>query len=396
MTNLDTYFLFLVAIFAGWLFGRLSLFSVNRKKAVKGNLFEDYFVGLNYLLNDEPDEAIDTFIHALEINSETIETHLALGALLRRRGKVDKAINIHQALLARPGLTAEFSDSTRLQLSLNYVAAGLLDRAERLLNELLHEGGEAKWEALQHLVTIYQTEKEWEKAIAVSEQLLGKAANRKNQQIRGAAAHYCCELAEQLLSRDQQSRAREQIKRAFTFDRLSVRASLLLARLEKLSANPKAAIKELTNIVSNHPEFNTQTLPLLEECYLKAKLATGYEKKLEKILRDSQDINIALAYAEQLKIRQGDEEAISFLNTFLETRSSISGVLGLLQLYMPRFDEDVSDKFGVLRSELEQLKTNAAAYQCNHCGFEVKTPHWMCPSCRNWDTVKPASDGSGR
>ena len=231
MSNLDTYFLFLVAIIAGWLFGRVNLFGRKPKKTVNGNLFEDYFVGLNYLLNDEPDEAIDTFINALEINSETIETHLALGALLRRRGKVDKAINVHQALLARPGLSKEFSDSTRLQLSLNYIAAGLLDRAERLSNELLVENSPAKWAALEQLITIYQTEKEWEKAIEASEALLRNPANKKDDRKKGAAAHYCCELAEQQLQANQQNKAREQIKRAFGFDRHSIRAALLLARL---------------------------------------------------------------------------------------------------------------------------------------------------------------------
>ena len=137
MESLSFYVLLLIAIIAGWLLAKLGSSTAPRAKASNPNLFQDYFVGLNYLLNDEPDEAIDTFIKALEINSETIETHLALGALLRRRGKVDKAINVHQALLARPNLERDFCNSVRLQLALNYIAAGLLDRAERLLKEVL-------------------------------------------------------------------------------------------------------------------------------------------------------------------------------------------------------------------------------------------------------------------
>ena len=395
MANLDTYFLFLVAIIAGWLFGRVNLFGRKPKKTVNGNLFEDYFVGLNYLLNDEPDEAIDTFINALEINSETIETHLALGALLRRRGKVDKAINVHQALLARPGLSKEFSDSTRLQLSLNYIAAGLLDRAERLSNELLVENSPAKWAALEQLITIYQTEKEWEKAIEASEALLRNPANKKDDRKKGAAAHYCCELAEQQLQANQQNKAREQIKRAFGFDRHSIRAALLLARLEQLSGNQKAAIKELSKIIGSHPEFIPQTLPLLHGCYKESKSSEDYEKKLEKILGACQDITVALAYAEQLKHNHNDDKAIQFLNSFLESRSSISGVLELLQLYMPGFDDKVSQKFDSLKTQLEELILNTAAFRCNHCGYELKTPHWMCPSCKNWDRVKPITEGNG-
>ncbi len=394
MENLDTYFLFLVAIIAGWLFGHFSLFTNKAKTAVRGNLFQDYFVGLNYLLNDEPDEAIDTFIHALEINSETIETHLALGALLRRRGKVDKAINVHQALLARPGLSQGFSDSVRLQLSLNYIAAGLLDRAERLSNELLLENSPAKWDALEQLITIYETEKEWEKAIESCEALLKNPANKKDENKKAVAAHYCCELAERHLEDGKQNLAREQIKRAFGFNRHSIRAALLLAHLELLSDNQKAAIKELTRIIGSHPEFISQVLPLLHECYKDSANpgvydSAAYENKLRKILDTGQDINIALAYAEQLKINHGDEKAIGFLNDFLESRKSLSGVLGLLQLYMPGLDDNVSRKFDMLNSQLQDLILNTAAFRCNHCGYELKTPHWMCPGCKNWDKVKP-------
>ena len=172
MESLTFYLLLLIATIAGWLFARLGSSKPARVKASSSDLFQDYFVGLNYLLNDEPDEAIDAFIEALEINSQTIESHLALGALLRRRGKVDKAINVHQALLAKPNLERDLSNLIRLQLALNYIAAGMLDRAERLLKEILDEGGEAKWDALRQLITIYQTEKEWENAIDCSSQLL--------------------------------------------------------------------------------------------------------------------------------------------------------------------------------------------------------------------------------
>ena len=229
MESFWIYFLLLIAVMAGWILGRLSAPRSFAKDRATNDMFADYFVGLNYLLNDEPDEAIDTFIKALETNNDTVETHLALGALLRRRGKVDKAIKVHQALLARPGLDKAFTDSTRLQLSIDYISAGLLDRAERLLKEILSEGSNAKWEALRHLITIYQREKEWGKAIDCSTQLLTNNNHKRDIEIRAAAAHYCCELAEQNLISAQNSNAKDEIKRAFAFDRKNVRASLLLS-----------------------------------------------------------------------------------------------------------------------------------------------------------------------
>ena len=124
MAYIDIYILLVFAIAAGWAAGRISVSSRKQQSVETNEIFADYFVGLNYLLNEEPDEAIDTFIRALEINSETVETHLALGALLRRRGKVDKAIKIHQSLLARQELDKSFSDSARLQLAIDYISAG--------------------------------------------------------------------------------------------------------------------------------------------------------------------------------------------------------------------------------------------------------------------------------
>ena len=191
MESLVIYFVLLLAIAFGWVLGRLTAGNKKVQILETKDIFQDYFVGLNYLLNDEPDEAIDTFIKALEINSETFETHLALGALLRRRGKVDKAIKVHQTLLARPGLERNISDSTRLQLAVDYIYAGLLDRAEGLLNDILTEDSPAKWDALRHLITIYQTEKEWEKAIECSTILLRNSSYKKETELRSAAAHNC-------------------------------------------------------------------------------------------------------------------------------------------------------------------------------------------------------------
>ena len=145
------YILLLVALAAGWALAQVSLKSKYRSNRSVNDFYNDYFVGLNYLLGDEPDEAIDTFISALEINDDTVETHLALGTLLRRRGKVDKAIKVHQSLLARSDLVREFSDLVQLELSNDYISAGLLDRAEHLAQELLRESDGVRPDALLQL-----------------------------------------------------------------------------------------------------------------------------------------------------------------------------------------------------------------------------------------------------
>jgi len=392
MESLTFYLLLLTAIIAGWLLGRLVPSKSTHTKTSNSDLSQDYFVGLNYLLNDEPDEAIDTFIKALEINSETIETHLALGALLRRRGKVDKAINVHQALLARPNLERDFSNSVRLQLALNYIAAGLLDRAERLLKEILDDGGEVKWDALRQLITIYQTEKEWENAIACSSALLKNARFRKDPILLGAAAHYCCEIAQQHLFNNQDAHARSEIKRAFTFERKSIRAMLLLADIEQRKGNYKAAIKELLRVRAAKPQFISQLLEPLASCYKSLGSRVDFEKLLRAMVLEDSSTEAALMLVKITSGKSGNVEAITLLREHLEHSPSSSALIELLGLQLDGVDENVANSLESLLNIVKTQAQGSSEYSCHHCGFETKSFFWMCPSCKQWDNIRPINE----
>ena len=395
MEYIGIYILLLFAIATGWVIGRISASSRKKRSFETNEIFTDYFVGLNYLLNDEPDEAIDTFIRALEINSETVETHLALGALLRRRGKVDKAIKIHQNLLARQELHKSFSDSTRLQLAIDYISAGLLDRAERLLNEILKNSAAIKWDALRYLITIYQTEKEWVKAISCSSELLKNPIYKKDQDIRAAAAHYCCELAEKLLCEEKGVGTKELIKKAFAFDKNNVRATLLLARTEQSLGNYKSAIKELVRVRTNNPEFISQVLGPLAECYEQIHNLMEYEKLLINTLPEEPDVSVVISLSGLVKKRSGDEAAISFLNDYLVRKPSLTGLVELLKLQIPKTDAAMSSNLNLLQQMLNKLVNKKATYQCHHCGYQARSLYWLCPSCQKWDKIKPILEAGG-
>ncbi|MFT4861022.1 MAG: lipopolysaccharide biosynthesis regulator YciM [Pseudohongiellaceae bacterium] len=391
MSGFSIYIFLLIAVAAGWLLGRITA-PRNRHKSNSNAFYQDYFVGLNYLLNDEPDEAIDTFIKSLEVNSETIETHLALGALLRRRGKVDKAIQVHQSLLARPSLDQSVIDSTRIQLATDYIASGLLDRAERLLDEILSEDSPAQFKALKLLIRVYQTEKEWEKAIDCSRRLLKHTVYKKDMEIRSAAAHYCCELAENMIAQEQYRSARDHIKRAFSFDRKNVRASFILAAIEQTLGNYKAAIAELVRIRSITPEFVSQTLGPLAECFEQLQNLPEYEKLLKASLPDEPDVSVVLALSELVKKRSGDDAAISFLNEYLTRKPSLPGLLELLRLQIPLADQKMLGNLSLLQQMIDALLKKKPGYQCNHCGYESKNLYWLCPSCKKWDKIKPIAE----
>lgn len=387
--GMGMYLLLLLAIIVGWALGRLGPGSRRTRRERTREIFDEYFVGLNYLLNDEPDEAIDTFIKALELNSDTIETHLALGALLRRRGKVDKAIKVHQALLARPGLDQHFTDSTRMQLAIDYIAAGLLDRAERLLEDILDEGTPAKWEALKHLITIYQTEKEWENAIECSRRLLRSSEYKRNHEVRSKAAHYCCEQAEASLRSDQITDARDQVRGAFEFDRHCVRAELLLARIEQKLGNYKVAIREYDRVRRNCPEFTAHVLAPMAECYEALEQSADYDKLLRQALAEQPDVSVALALTRSIQQRHGEEPALQFLTEYLGTHPSLTGLIELLHLQIPRTDATLGDNLTILQRLLNEALQRKPAYRCNDCGFESRNLYWLCPSCQKWDRIRP-------
>lgn len=386
------YLLLLVAVAAGWLMAYVSFRSKQKYKRGLKEIYHDYFVGLNYLLGDEPDEAIDTFINALEINSDTIETHLALGTLLRRRGKVDRAIKVHQELLGRQGLEQDFADSVRLELSNDYISAGLLDRAERLLKELINESTQSKPDALIQLTTVYQIEKEWEEAIDVIKILLADSRFRKDRSIRSVGAHFCCELAEQAMTDQNFQAARDQIKNAFRFDRNSARASLLMARLEKETNNLQTAIKELARVRHLHPEFISEIIEPMAECYQQLGDTADvkeFEFFLDASLDDHPRASSLLKLIELVRQREGDTAATILLASRLRQNPSLKGLATLLQIQQGNADGQLQNSLEQTVATLRSLIESKPGYRCGHCGFETRNLYWQCSSCQKWDSVTP-------
>src|SRR5690606_30024017 len=281
-SSLPLFLLLLVAGACGWAFARMRDWRFTSDLNGRNRFTRDYFVGLNYLLHDEPDEAVDTFINALELNSETVETHLALGILLRRRGKVDRAIEVHQNLLSRAGLPAMHEDSIRLELARDFCAAGVLDRAEKLLREIIEEGGDLRCEALSQMVIISQMSKEWGHAEAAARELLAFPRYRRQGELRTAASHFCCELAQESARDGDVVRARRWLARAWRYDRGNARPALIPAGLETAGGSRRKASRTLMRAIRRYPRWAIELIPALAE---NLKLA-GSATELEMILQD--------------------------------------------------------------------------------------------------------------
>lgn len=380
---LETLFLLLpVAAVSGWLAGRRG--NIATEDSAPKTISPIYLKGLNYLLNEQPDKAIDVFIQLLEVDSDTIETHLALGSLFRRRGEVDRAIRIHQNLIARPSLTKEQRSEALFELGQDYLRAGLLDRAEALFSDLIASAPHTEV-ALNYLIDIYQQERDWEKAIETARRIEVKTGNSQYARV----AHYYCELAEQAMRSGDKSRAQKLVKKALSTNRNSVRASLLEGKLEIQAGNDKAAIKALRRIEQQDATYLGEALPLLVECYQRQGRMDELMNYLEQLMAQQRVVSAVLVLSEQIQKQQGENEAIHFITQSLKKHPSIKLMDKLIDLNIKQTVEPVRDKLQILKDVTGKLLANKPVYQCHLCGFSSKQIYWQCPGCRTWESLKP-------
>jgi len=344
----------------------------------------DYFQGLNYLLNEQPDKAIEVFTRMVEVDSDTVETHLALGNLFRRRGEVERAIRIHQNLIARPSLNREQRTYALLALGEDYLRAGLLDRAESLFQEVVELGAHVE-PALVHLLDIYQQEKEWEPAITVATRLEGFTGRRMAPVI----GQFYCEQAEQAREKGELNRARNLLKRALVADPDCVRASLLQGDLERVAGYYKQALKAYQRIRYQDVDYLPEALAALEECYDAQGRSQDFVAYLRAVQHEYDGASVILALAEQILRNDGEPEAVAYLTEQLSRRPSVRGLNRLIELNLSAGPKPTGDELRVLHGLFDELLRDKPIYRCGQCGFNGKTLHWHCPSCRSWASVKP-------
>jgi lipopolysaccharide assembly protein B len=371
-----------VAAASGWVAARRSQQRAAERPAPEHA--PAYFMGLNYLLNEQPDKAIDVFVQMLEVDSETVETHLALGSLFRRRGEVERAIRIHQNLIARPTLSREQRAQALLELGRDYMRAGLFDRAENLFLEL-REARSLQDQALQNLRVIYQQEKDWEKCLQVTEDLEASAKDRLSLE----RAHYQCELAEEARAAGDEAKARAWVKKALATHRDFTRALWLQAELDMAAEDFRSASRLFQRIAEKDPDLFGEVLPRLVECHQRLGHPRELWAFLEELLATRHDTPVLLALADRAQEEQGDAAALRFVAQELGTRPSLPGLLRLIRLSERTPDASLPDMFPILRSIAERLIERRPGYQCVKCGFHAKTLHWQCPGCRRWSSVKP-------
>lgn len=369
----------LLAFFIGY---RVALWWAQRTTSSKeGSVSEKYFRGLNFLLNEQPDKAIEVFIQALEVDSETVELHLALGGLFRRKGEIDRATRIHQNLIARPNLTDEQRLHAIYELAQDYDKAGLLDRAENLYLELL-ESSSYRNQAIEGLCSIYQKEKEWRQAIDVMR--LYRRGERP--QFAHRVSHYWCELAQEAIDLEQFEDAKKYLRSAVSEDRSSLRAVLLKGRVCYQEGDFQKAIKLWHSIAATNPRLSELFVAEMISSYQKLNDQVGLKKYLSDLSSVPKDFESFNVWQAALIEVLGEEKAIERFFTHIYdnnlTHSASDYLLNILD------DQKLSSKHQktLLKNILNREKLNNIEYTCLVCGFDTKAMHWHCPNCGEWDS----------
>lgn len=373
-----------LAALTGWILGRRSAFDASSRPV---SVNPDYLRGLRYLVNEDADKAIEVFTRLMEVDNETVETHLALGDLFRRQGEVDRALKIHQNLVARPNLSPQHRNQACYELARDYLRAGVLDRAENLYRDLAEQGIYLE-RCLTGLVSIYEQERDWERAIEISRRL--EAVQGHN--LRPVIAQYLCELTDECLRRKEHEAALGYLRRALSEHPECVRASIMEGRIEEQNGNYGKAMKAYQRVAKQDIEFIGEVIAPLERCYQAQSDEDGWREQLVQFMRRYEGSAPRVALARQL-VREGRErEAVDELVGYLEAHPSWTGFHHLLELQHSSAGNALSGSAEALRKALQQMIAASPHYHCSSCGFEGHRLHWQCPRCKHWNSLAPVKD----
>ena len=369
-----------IMFFLSWLLNRTNKNSSSDKNhPITQKVNKDYLKGLNFLLSDQQDKAIEVFIELLQIDSDTIETHLALACIFRKRGEVDRAIRIHQNLIARPNLSKEHHNLALHELGIDYLKAGFLDRAEAIFCELLEKGFELE-KTVKFLLDIYQQQKDWKKAIDTIQYIRQDISN-----LDYIVAHFYCELAIDNFQKGKGTKAiNHYLKQAFKHDRDHIRARILYAKYEMLQGNYKGAVKTYIKLLYESPDVIEDVIHDLENCYIKLNNYNYFVNLVKTYIASRESLPVVLVN-KQLINKYLDSLSLDVIRNNLDKHPSFYGMKLLLMLIN---NESMDKELLLIKTYINKILDNVGLYKCTNCGYSVSKLEWLCPSCKEWGSIK--------
>ncbi len=384
--DLDFWWLLLIPVVfgLGWMAARFDLRHLLSERA---NLPRSYFQGLNFLLNEQADKAIDAFIEVAKLDPETTELHFALGNLFRKRGETERAIRVHQNVFSRADLPKKERDHALYELAQDFLKAGLLDRAETAFKTFIAPGyTDQRYadEAQQCLLTIYSLEKEWPAAIACALELEARGVGTYKKEI----AQFYCEQAQEAFDAQKEEVAREALAQALIACPMSPRALLLLGDAQMMAGEPQSALSTWAHIEKQ----NVAYLPLVVQRLMQAhtllnQADTGVEKLIETLeCHPSNDLfEVIYPYVVQ---HQGLDRAYALARSVMQKLPTMSAAMALLEAHSIKAREPKRSELEWIRRLITQRIQNKPRYLCQECGFRARLFYWQCPGCQGWESSR--------
>jgi lipopolysaccharide biosynthesis regulator YciM len=378
----DTFFLAAALFLALGAIGYVYKLYSDRDRDLPPRISADYIRGLNLVLNRRTDEALELFVQMAKVDDETLETHFALGHLFRRRGEIERAIRVHENLLARPNLNEAQRHQALFALAEDYLSAGLFDRAEQLFGELRDSTTLAE-AALEKLVSIYEREQEWQKAID---------AHRKLEMLRGGkssqVAHYYCELAELARASGDRALAREHLRHTVRSESGALRGTLIRATLAREEQDYAQAIPLYEQVIATDRHFISEVLPPLLDCYRAAKRLPELDAYIGELVAKDPSLNRDLAYAAIIGDLSGSTALASAVESYVFEHPVLANLVNAAELRaLPAAQRGPAIER--IAAGLRAIASANARYRCANCGYSTQRFIWHCPSCKLWETVRP-------
>ena len=366
----------LLIFYAGKQFGK------KRQSRKSAETAKRYFKGLSYVLNEQPDKAIDLFVELIKVDDETVETHFALGNLYRQRGETERAIRIHQNIFDRPSLPEAHRSHAQYELGLDYFHAGILDRAESIFTELLRDSF-YRQSSLKNLVQLYQQTQEWDKAVKIANELRMDLPS----DFVPTLSHFYCELAENEKNREQWQAAISFCDDALSLDASNVRPNIIAIMCALQLNDIEGAEIRARNILRQNANLFPEVMPFIDQICVD-------EHSKKELLLDAiaagAGAPVVLAVSSIIQKQEGDRASGEFLTAQLRVKPSLRELQHLVGLHMANASGSTKESLQLLSDVLERLSKRIHRFRCGRCGFHGTKMYWRCPTCKTWNSVKPS------
>jgi len=381
---LELVFLLLPIVAAySWYMGRNSIKQKN--ETAKQDLSIKYSTGLNYLLSNQQDKAIEHLIETLKVENDSVEAHFAMANLFRRRGELDRALKVHEHLVRHANLPSKDKQQAIFELGKDFLSAGLYDRAEKMFSKSLKSKIYGV-KSLNYLMQIYQSTKDWQDGIDLKKTII----KTKDKKLLHTLANFYCELANQALVKDQFILVLELLEQALTYDPTSCRANFLMAEIYENHQQYAEAARCYRDIYQQDKDFFLDVIDKMQFCYQQLDSENEFFMFIKQVYEQTASTSALIKYLSFIEQGKGRSKAQEYMLMALKKRPTIRGFKHFIKMQISESEQNNQhENLAMITELISSYLQEKPRYSCRNCGFDTSTHYWSCPSCHDWEQIKP-------